>query len=87
MPVKIAVKDKNVMSQAQFRKLREGKFTFLCAEKGSHLIDSIEFLAMFTSKLTIKDITLVTMIHVQKGDEEIVTVNKATAKKLNLIKD
>lgn len=86
MPVKIAIKDKNVMSKAQFRKLREGKFTFLCAEKNSHKIDHVEYLAMFTSKVTIKDATHLTIIHVQEGDEEVVTINQAAAQRLNLIK-
>ena len=87
MPVTIAIKDINVMSQAQFRKLRSEGFEYLSAEKETRLVDGIKFVAMFTSTVAIKNVKYCAIFYVQEGDEKIVTISKGAAQKLNLIKD
>lgn len=87
MPVKIIVGEKNIMSKAQFRKLREGKFNFLTAEKGFFKFDNMEFIATFTAKVKINELCHLVTFFVEDGNNDIVSVNPLTAQKLNLTKE
>lgn len=90
MPVKIVIKEmnkQNIMSLTQFRKLREHKHIFYTSEKLPLKSDDIDFCAVFTSPLKINNFSERSTFFVKEDGDEIVTIKKATAEKLGLLRN
>lgn len=84
MPVKMVVKDKNIMSQVQFRKLREEKWKFFTAEKCSFKVDGMDFCAQFTSTVEINNCSQIVTFFVQEGNKDIISLSSQIAQRLGL---
>lgn len=87
MTVKIKAKGMNVMSKAQFRKLRADKHKYLTADKGEVIFAGVQFVGMFTAEVKIKGVATIVNFYVDEGDNEFVTVNKCVAEKLHIGKE
>lgn len=79
----------NIVSRAHFRALRNARFSFFSTEAVEDLtIGDIKFIRTFDTKIECNDKKLShASFYVREGDENIIILNKKTAKLLNIIQE